>query len=165
MNVWRLHGIYIARDEEKQPPMPRGRFDQRSIAFEIGAAYISSVDEMRKGSMNRESVRVFKALGDPNRLRIVKMLGERELCVCEIREVLGLSTSTVSKHLTILRDAGLILDTKDGKWVNFRLNARAESPHVRSVLALMVKSFDDDEAVCEDRKKLKTVDREKICSI
>ncbi len=115
--------------------------------------------------MTRESVRAFKALSDPNRLRIVKMLGERELCVCEIREVLGLSTSTVSKHLTILRDAGLILDTKDGKWVNFRLNLKADSPHVRAVLGLMAKSYDDDEAVREDRKKLKTVDRENICNL
>ncbi len=110
-------------------------------------------------------MRVFKALSDPNRLRIVKMLGERELCVCEIRDVLGLSTSTVSKHLTILRDAGLILDAKDGKWVNFRLNTKVQTPHLRSILSLIGKSYDEDEEVSEDRRKLKTVDREKICNL
>lgn len=115
--------------------------------------------------MTRDDVRVFKALGDANRLRIVKMLGERDLCLCEIREVLGLSNSTVSKHLSILRDAGLLLDSKDGKWVNFRLNTKAHSPHIRSVLSLLGKSYEEDEAVSEDRQKLKTVDRDKICNL
>ena len=66
--------------------------------------------------MKRDIVKVFKALGDSNRIRIVKMLEARELCVCEVREVLDLSNSTVSKHLSVLRDADLILDRKDGKW-------------------------------------------------
>ena len=115
--------------------------------------------------MTREDVRVFKALGDANRLRIVKMLGERELCLCEIREVLGLSNSTVSKHLSILRDAGLILDSKEGKWVNFRLNSAAGSSHIRSILDLMRKSYGNDETVRADAKKLSSVDRQKICKL
>ena len=65
--------------------------------------------------MRRDEVRVFKALSDPNRIRIMKLMLERELCLCEVREVLNLSNSTVSKHLSILRDAGLVLDSKNGK--------------------------------------------------
>ncbi len=115
--------------------------------------------------MKRDYVNIFKALSDPNRIRIVKMLAERELCMCEIREVLDLSNSTVSKHLTILRDAGLLLDTKDGKWVNFRLNDKSENIFIRSLIRLINKSFDDDESIQEDAVKLQRVNRKKICKI
>jgi ArsR family transcriptional regulator, arsenate/arsenite/antimonite-responsive transcriptional repressor len=115
--------------------------------------------------MNRTIARVFKALSDPNRIRIVKMLEERELCVCEVREVLDLSSSTVSKHLSILRDADLIVDAKDRKWVNYRLNDCPESALVRGQLGLMQNSFNDDEQVRSDRKKLHMVDRDSICGI
>jgi ArsR family transcriptional regulator len=115
--------------------------------------------------MNRSTAKVFKALSDPNRIRIVKMLEERDLCVCEVREVLGLSTSTVSKHLSILRDADLIVDSKDGKWVNYKLNDNADATLVRAQVALMKNSFKDDEQVRSDRKKIHSVNRESICGI
>jgi ArsR family transcriptional regulator, arsenate/arsenite/antimonite-responsive transcriptional repressor len=115
--------------------------------------------------MKRTTVNVFKALSDPNRIRIVKMLEVRELCVCEVREVLGLSTATVSRHLTILREAGLVVDWKDGKWVNYRLEVRSDNSFVRSQLALVRSSFADDEQVLSDRKKLQKVDRNSICKI
>jgi ArsR family transcriptional regulator len=115
--------------------------------------------------MKRDHVNLFKALGDPNRIRIMKMVGVRELCLCELREILGLSSSTVSKHLTILRDAGLLLDSKDGKWVNFRVNANAGQQVIRSVIALIGESFNDDDAVRADLKKIRTVNRKKICKL
>jgi len=93
--------------------------------------------------MNRAYVKALKALGDPNRIRIVKMLGEKQLCLCEIREILGLSNSTVSKHLSILRDAGILIDAKEGRWVNFRLNDKAEHRFTRSIISLLRDSFDD----------------------
>jgi ArsR family transcriptional regulator len=114
--------------------------------------------------VKREQIKVFKALSDPNRVRILKMVLERELCLCEVREVLDLSASTVSKHLSILRDAGLILDAKDGKWVNFRANDRTEDEVVRSTLALVRRSFSDDEVIREDLKRVRRVDRAKICA-
>jgi len=126
--------------------------------------YISLVDEMKEYEMKRDYVNVFKALSDPNRIRIVKMLSERELCMCEVREILDLSNSTVSKHLTILRDAGLVLDSKDGKWVNFQINNKSEQRFVRSLLGLIKSSFDDDEDVQDDAKKLHRVNRIKICN-
>jgi ArsR family transcriptional regulator, arsenate/arsenite/antimonite-responsive transcriptional repressor len=114
--------------------------------------------------MKRDYVNVFKALSDPNRIRIVKMLSERELCMCEVREILDLSNSTVSKHLTILRDAGLILDSKDGKWVNFQINNKSEQRFIRSLIALIKSSFTDDKAIQDDARKLHLVNRIKICS-
>ena len=76
----------------------------------------------------RELVKQFKALSDPNRVRIIKMLEVKPLCVCEIREILDLANSTISKHLTLLREAGFILDEKSGKWVNYRLNDEPGRP-------------------------------------
>ena len=113
--------------------------------------------------MRRDEVRVFKALSDPNRIRILKMMLERELCLCEVREVLNLSNSTVSKHLSILRDAGLVLDSKNGKWVNFRINDKADQHLVRSAIRMVETSFGDDETVRSDLKKVRSVDRNKIC--
>lgn len=115
--------------------------------------------------MKRESVNPLKALGDANRIRILKMLEERDLCVCEVREVLELSNSTVSKHLSILRAADLITDSKDGKWVNYRLNDKSDNQLVQSLLALMKNSFSDEDSVRGDKKKVKRVDRNKICDI
>jgi ArsR family transcriptional regulator len=120
---------------------------------------------MKEYTMKRTYVNVFKALNDPNRIRIMKMLSERELCLCEVREVLGLSSSTVSKHLTILRDADLILDSKDGKWVNFQLNDKSKQKFIRSIITLIKNSFEDDEAIQEDLKKLHRVSRIKICNM
>ena len=113
--------------------------------------------------MKRETINIFKALSDPNRIRIIKMLEARELCVCEVREVLDLSASTVSKHLSILRDAGLITDRKEGKWVNFHLNEGSKIGFIRSQLELVKRSFSDDDQVAADKKKLVKVDRNVIC--
>ena len=115
--------------------------------------------------MKRDEVNVFKALGDKNRIRIIKMLQGRELCVCEVREVLDLSNSTVSKHLSILCNADLITDFKDGKWVNYRLNTRSENKFIRSILNSMKESLKDDEQVLIDSKKVRSVDRNKICGL
>ena len=57
----------------------------------------------------REFIKIMKALSDPNRVKMIKLLQRRVLCVCEIKEALGLAQSTASKHLRILEDAGLIL--------------------------------------------------------
>ena len=111
----------------------------------------------------RELIKIFKALSDPNRLRILKMLEIRPLCVCEITEVLNLATSTVSKHLSLLRDAGLVVDEKDGKWVNFRLNMVSTDPVVQELLPLMRKWLPNDELILEDARKVAKVDRKLIC--
>jgi ArsR family transcriptional regulator len=65
---------------------------------------------------------IFKALSDENRLRILLMLKQRPLCVCEIHEVLNIALSTISAHLKLMKNAGLIEDEKDGRWVIYRLS-------------------------------------------
>lgn len=68
-----------------------------------------------------QQVQRFKALGHPARLRIARMLGEGELCVCQMTAVLRLAPSTVSAHLSELRRAGLVQERKDGRWVFYAL--------------------------------------------
>jgi ArsR family transcriptional regulator len=112
----------------------------------------------------RELIKIYKALSDPNRLRILKMLEIRSLCVCEITSVLNLATSTVSKHLAILREANLIIDFKEGKWVNFQLNDSKEPHYPPAILKQLTGWLDDDKIVQQDALKVKAVDRHKICT-
>jgi ArsR family transcriptional regulator len=111
----------------------------------------------------RELTKIFKALSDSNRLRILKMLEVRPLCVCEMTEVLQLATSTVSKHLYLLREAGLIFDSKQSKWVIYQLNSSSENQYLRQILPLFREWLPDDAMVREDREKVHTVDRHTIC--
>ncbi len=109
------------------------------------------------------TVKVFKALGDKNRLKIIKMLETKELCLCEIRCFLKLANSTVSKHLSILRDAGLIEDKKDGKWVNFKLAEPPKDSFIENILSLIKEKNEFDEIKIE-MEKLNSIDRNIICS-
>ncbi len=111
----------------------------------------------------RHLVKKFKALSDSNRIRILKMLEVRPLCVCEITDILNLAASTVSKHLSILRDAGFILDEKEGKWVNYRLDNEGQDEYVTSLLPLIAGWLPDDKAVAADLAKVRDVDRNVIC--
>jgi ArsR family transcriptional regulator len=69
----------------------------------------------------KEQTKVFKAMADETRLRILKLLELREMCVCEVMVALGLTQPTASHHLGILEDAGLIKSKKEGKWVFYSL--------------------------------------------
>ncbi len=112
----------------------------------------------------RELARIFQALSDVNRIRILKMLERGPLCVCEITSVLGLATSTVSKHLSILRDAGFVTDAKEGKWVNYRLAESGAGLYVNELLSQLGKWLPDERVVREDAEKVRSVDRESICN-
>ncbi len=111
----------------------------------------------------RQHLKIFKALGDRNRMRIMKMLEVKAMCVCEITAVLNLAPSTVSKHLSLLHDAGLIEDQKDGKWVNYSLPQKCRIPWVSEMLKLLRRSLEDDPEILADGKKAKTINRIEIC--
>lgn len=115
--------------------------------------------------MMKNLVKIFKALSDSSRLRILKMLEVRPLCVCEITEVLGLATSTVSKHLSILKEAEFISDKKDGKWVNYYLSPDQNNEYLRHLLPLVRTWLPTDRIILEDRHKVESVDRNKLCGI
>jgi ArsR family transcriptional regulator len=111
----------------------------------------------------RNVIKIFKALSDPNRLRIVKMLEKKPLCVCEITKILNLATSTVSKHLYLLREADLIIDEKEGKWVNYKLNYGSGQNYAREMLKLLSTWLPDDTVINKDQVKVRTIDRNTIC--
>ncbi|MEW6078160.1 MAG: metalloregulator ArsR/SmtB family transcription factor [Thermodesulfobacteriota bacterium] len=110
-------------------------------------------------------VKVMKALSDGNRVKMLKMLQRRTMCVCEIRTVLGLAQSTASKHLKILEDAGLIKSSKEGLWVNYRLSDGGDSPYAASMLGNLRYWLDEDEAVKELVKRLPDIRREDVCRL
>jgi DNA-binding transcriptional ArsR family regulator len=100
---------------------------------------------------------VLKALSDRSRARILKMLEEHELCVCQIREVLGLNQSTVSKHLSILKNAGLVEGRRDGTWAFYSISRHRRNDFDQAQLGLMRNWLNSDPIIREDRTKLKKV--------
>ncbi len=109
-------------------------------------------------------IRVSKALSDPSRVRIIKLLGHKELCVCELKELLGLAQSTVSKHLRILEEAGLVAFRKDGSWIIYRLADGSDSDYAATMLENLATWLEDDPELRNMRLQLKRIDRERICA-
>jgi len=105
----------------------------------------------------REFMAITKALSDPNRVRILLSLRRGELCVCQITELLNLATSTISKHLSILHQAGLILSRKAERWVYYRLPAKAASVAVREALDWVLKSLGKTDEAVKDAAQLRKI--------
>lgn len=102
-----------------------------------------------------------KAISDPTRIRMLKLLEEGELCVCEIMEILDLVQPTASKHLNILRVAGLVESRKDGTWSYYRL-AEKSREHNKKFLKFVASHLNDDKTIIKDRKYLNTK-KKKVC--
>jgi ArsR family transcriptional regulator, arsenate/arsenite/antimonite-responsive transcriptional repressor len=113
----------------------------------------------------KEFIKVMKALSDPNRVKMLKLLQRRVLCVCEIQAALGLAQSTASKHLKILEESGLIDFRKEGLWVNYRLADGAKSPYVASLLGNLRHWLEEDAEVLRLAARLPEIKRENICGI
>ena len=114
----------------------------------------------------QEFIKVMKALSDPNRVKIIKMLEQKEaMCVCEMRAVLELAQPTVSKHLKVLEEAGLIVGSKEKLWVNYRLNRSAASPYVGTMLRQLGQWLNDDPAIAEIGRILPSIDRHQLCQL
>jgi len=109
---------------------------------------------------------VLKALADENRVRTLMALGSGELCVCQIVELLRLAPSTVSKHMSILKQARLVDSRKEGRWMYYR-SAGGDSPvEAREMAALVGRLFARDRQVTEDAKRLRQIlkmDRDELC--
>ena len=108
-------------------------------------------------------IKVMKALSDPNRVKILKMLQKKMLCVCELQCALGISQPNVSKHLKILEDADLVESQKDGLWVNYSISNGVDSPYAASLLGNLKHWLDHDQEVSDLLKKIPILDREEIC--
>ena len=109
-----------------------------------------------------------KAVGDPTRTRILKLLEGGGLCVCQVQAILGLAPSTVSKHLTTLKLAGLVEDRRDGKWIEYALADTSRNVHARPILDLLRGLLARDPAVVADRKRMreiKAIPMAELCSL
>jgi DNA-binding transcriptional ArsR family regulator len=105
----------------------------------------------------REFMNITKALADERRVRTLLALRKGELCVCQITELFGLAVSTVSKHLSILYQAGLVESRKDGRWIYYRLPGKDAPVAVREAIDWVEKSLAKHERIVEDTQRLKKV--------
>lgn len=106
-------------------------------------------------------VSITKAIADANRIRALMALRKDELCVCQIIELLGLAPSTVSKHMAILRLAGLVRSRKEERWMYYRLPDEHErSTEVQGVFAWIFKALEKDETVSRDAAQLEQITRQ-----
>ena len=100
--------------------------ESRICSAENASEYADELKELADKILNVESAekksKVFKALADEIRLRILSLLGTREMCVCEVMIALDLTQPTASHHLRILENVGLVKDRKEGRWVFYSLS-------------------------------------------
>jgi ArsR family transcriptional regulator len=111
----------------------------------------------------KDFVKVMKALSDPNRVKIVKMLQHKTMCVCEMQEALQVSQPSVSKNLKILVNAGLVRSTKDGLWVNYSLADGSKSPYAATLLGSLRHWLERGTEVSELIRRLPFIRREEVC--
>lgn len=114
----------------------------------------------------RDFMKITKALADETRVRILMALRDRELCVCQITELSGMAPSTVSKHLSILFQAGLVASRKTERWVYYRQPGNEASPTVRSALAWASKAIRHEDRILSDNQQIKNIlkmDLAEIC--
>ena len=114
----------------------------------------------------RDIMAVIKALADESRVRILMSLSGGELCVCQIVELIGLAPSTVSKHMSILKQAYLVDSRKEGRWMFYRLAEKDATVEAHEITALVSKLLSTDSQVREDAKRLKQIskmDKEELC--
>lgn len=114
----------------------------------------------------QDIVAITKALSDENRVRALMMLRHDELCVCQIIEMLCLAPSTVSKHMSILRQAGLVEGHKDGRWMYYALPGRRSSKAARQAISWITDAAAASRQIKLDDQKLHKVlliDKESLC--
>lgn len=111
----------------------------------------------------KDPVIIYKALSDKNRLQILRALKIKMLCVCEIRELLDLANSTVSQHLKILKEAGFIIESKDGKWVNYLINPHPRDKRISEILDKLDFWLDEEAMNKITIKTINSLDRNIIC--
>jgi ArsR family transcriptional regulator len=110
----------------------------------------------------RSFSRLFKALGDETRLRIVALLSHGELCVCHLEEALGLAQPNVSRHLGILRMAGVVEHRREGSWIYYRLADQVDAGCQQQLKTLM-RSFGKRAVLRKDLERLVKVRGPQSC--
>ena len=103
----------------------------------------------------KKFVNIFKALADETRLRVLKLLQQRELCVCELMQVLGMSQPRISRHLSVLKNAGLVNERRQGRWVHYSLKKEWIEKEIKLLFKAMLALGNDDAVIKADQERLK----------
>ena len=111
----------------------------------------------------RELLKVLKAVSDKNRLRILKMLEQKEMCVCELSAALGVTQPSVSKHMSLLKEAGLVCDERNGQWIDYKLCNEKVNQYAPVILKQLKVWVNDDPCVKHDIKTAANLCRQEIC--
>ncbi|HAJ57290.1 MAG TPA: transcriptional regulator [Candidatus Omnitrophica bacterium] len=110
----------------------------------------------------KDLVRLLKVLADKNRLKILKLLEDGELCVCELAYILGITQPSVSRHLKKLKSVGLIKDRQEGLWTNYLLN-KNDGAYAKVLGGHMRNWLNDDPLILSGRHKAGKADRARLC--
>jgi len=110
----------------------------------------------------KEFLKVMKAASDPTRVKMLKMLEQKAMCVCEIQTGLGTAQSTASKHLKILEDAGLVVSRKEGLWVNYALADGRQSPYAAALLGNLRHWLNEEPEIAAVTRQASVLDRYQI---
>jgi ArsR family transcriptional regulator len=108
-------------------------------------------------------INVMKALSDPCRVRIIKILQNKTLCVCELQALLSIPQPAVSKHMKVLEKAGLVTGAKDGLWVYYSVDYGSENPYAAALLGNIRHWLSNDSQVRQMEKRLPDVQRHENC--
>jgi len=112
----------------------------------------------------RELVRVSKALTNETRIRMLKLLLEKDISVCEMHEIFPMSHSQVSRNLKMLMDAGFLKRWREGKCVVYVADKVNSNGYCQALLNVLADSFNDDEVACRDRERLQQVIAQQVRS-
>jgi ArsR family transcriptional regulator len=123
----------------------------------------ASIMDPEGPELMKDFTRVMKALSDPTRVKILKALQVKNLCVCEIQAALRLAQPTISKHLKILEDAGLVMSHKCGLWVNYSLADGTDTPYAATLLGNLRHWLQKDPEIVSLMETLPSINRENIC--
>lgn len=102
----------------------------------------------------KDCVKLFKALSDEIRVRILKVLLERECCVCEAMQALDISRSRASRNRGILENAGFVKSERDGPWIVYSIDEQRVHSYAFSLIGILRDSFVGDEVISQDRERL-----------
>jgi ArsR family transcriptional regulator len=111
----------------------------------------------------KDFIKVMKALSDPNRVKILKLLQQKTMCVCELQGALKIAQPSVSKHLKLLEEAGLVDYKKEGLWVNYYLADGKASPYAASLLGNLKHWLEDDPEISDLVEIVPYLNREELC--
>jgi len=107
----------------------------------------------------RELVKAFKSLSDETRLRILSLLMERECCVCEVMQALGISQTRASRNLSALYDAGFLKLRKDGLWSLYSMDRDGMEKYYSNLVDAVRKALEGNRVVDTDRERLRKAER------